>query len=192
MAIEKASYRKKFQALRTKLSDEARLAFSRRIADTIEGLNSYLEAETVFVYVSMTSEVVTTAFIENAIAMKKQVAVPRIDTDNQGKRCMQFYRIHGLADLVPGYYGIMEPMTDHVVTPKNGDLMIVPGLAFTQDGHRLGYGGGFYDRYMHKYGDINFHRVGVAFDIQITPFLPHESFDETVNMIITEKRILDT
>lgn len=192
MDFEKATYRKKFQALRENLSIKERQACSESIFDAIQGLECFKHADTVFAYMSMKSEVLTSSFIESAISKRKQLAVPKIHLDEHGTRFMQFHAIQSLADLKPGFYGIMEPETGCIIQPKPGDLMVVPGLAFTEDGHRLGYGGGFYDSYLRRYGDICFHRVGVAFEIQLTQFIPHEAFDETVDMIVTEKQILDT
>jgi 5-formyltetrahydrofolate cyclo-ligase len=107
---------------------------------------------------------------------------------------LEFIEIPSLGHLAPSAWNrqIHEPAfaQAHLVTPAEIKLMIVPGLAFTRDGHRLGRGGGFYDRYLALLPSTAV-KIGVCFSVQIVPSLPAEPHDQHMNAIITEQGPLD-
>jgi 5-formyltetrahydrofolate cyclo-ligase len=107
----------------------------------------------------------------------------RASYPNCGPDGMQFYEIDSLKELQPGKFGLLEPVrTGRLIVP---DLLIVPGLAFTKTGHRLGRGGGHFDRFLATL-DPSITRIGICFDFQILDELPLESHDQPVNFIVTD------
>ena len=103
---------------------------------------------------------------------------------------MRFFEIHSRADLISGTFGILEPILRQgivEVSPSEDSLMILPGVAFDADGRRLGYGGGYYDRYLEHVPGCR--RLGLAYACQIADVLPQEVSDIAADMVITEKQI---
>ena len=131
----------------------------------------------------------TLPIIQNAIGAGKNVAVPRIYIEDENK-VMYFYRINNLDELMPGFYGIPEPDESHTIPyePKDA-LVIVPGLVFDKNMYRIGYGGGFYDKYLSEQGRKNYKKLAVAFDFQVLKeeYIETDANDIPVDMIITEK-----
>ncbi|MGN0161608.1 MAG: 5-formyltetrahydrofolate cyclo-ligase [Lachnospiraceae bacterium] len=140
----------------------------------------YQKAEAVYTYVNYNEEVETSLLIEHSLSMGKKVCVPRVEGDH-----MDFYEITSLLDLSSGSYGILEPGSTCVKVSNPCGLMIMPGLAFDLRGHRIGYGGGFYDRYLEKYP--NFRKIALCFDFQLFDELQTEEQDIPVDEIWTEK-----
>ncbi len=88
-------------------------------------------------------------------------------------------------------YGPREPRERIAVDPETVDVVVTPGLAFDREGNRLGYGGGYYDRYLARMGDAIL-RVGVAFSLQLVGRVPHEHEDQPVDVVVTDQGVLDT
>ena len=110
-------------------------------------------------------------------------ALSKTDVAN---RALQFFRVEENTTLTPGVYGILERAKDAAaVAPKELAALVVPGLAFTPKGERIGYGGGFYDRFL---SDPSVHaiRIGVAYALQLVPALPDEPHDEGMDYVVTE------
>lgn len=102
---------------------------------------------------------------------------------------MEFVKIKSYQDLAPGYMGIMEPVSDDYASLKNG-LLVMPGIAFDTQKNRIGYGGGFYDRYLQQHMS-DFYKTAICFDYQIVEHIMSEEFDIKPDKIITEKRIIN-
>jgi len=154
MAMAKAELRKELMAQREALGAAARVAADERIARAVQDWAGFQEAPLVLAYVSVGAEVDTRALIAAALAQGKQVAVPRCVP---GTRCMEWYRIEGpkwLEGLRPSAFGIPEPAENPDTLlgsfPANA-LALVPGLAFDRAGFRIGYGGGYYDRFLAQF-----------------------------------------
>lgn len=130
-------------------------------------------------------EVDTIPMIEQAWHEGKGVAVPLCDPET---KAMHFRRIQSFEAVAPGYSGIREPIIDKstYVEKDDLDLLIVPGLAFDERGFRLGYGGGFYDRYLSTFA---YHTLGLCFHMQLVSDLPTDSYDIPVHGIITERDV---
>lgn len=145
-----------------------------------------MTASEVFTYISFGSEVDTLGFIANCMLSGKKVYAPRV----KEKGIMEFYLIDSLNQLIPGKYGILEPQSKvlHPFTGK-GQIMVVPGVAFDWQKNRMGYGGGFYDRYFEKYPATMNHTMAVCYELQMITKVPCEAFDQKVNTIITEQNI---
>ncbi len=181
---DKDALRKHHRAARDAIDPATAEGWSDRVRDHVLALPEVAAAATVFVYASDRGEVQTYTLMEDLIAMGKAVAVPRIvDT---AARVMVAVPIRSLRDLTPGAYGILAPARGEPLagTP---DVSLVPGLAFDPaTGARLGFGGGYYDRYLAA------HRatvaVGLAFESQLAADLPAEEHDRRVAAIVTETR----
>lgn len=144
-------------------------------------------ARTLFVYVSFKSEVATQKLIEMLLSQGKTVAVPHTDIK---RHVMLPVRIESLKDLAPGPLGILQPSAKPscIVPPPLIDVVIVPGIAFTETGIRLGYGGGFYDAFLRNTHMLSY---ALAFELQILPDIPFvPGIDARVNAIVTEERVI--
>lgn len=119
--------------------------------------------------------------IEEAWKQGKEVAVPKVVGQD-----MVFYKLTDFAQLEKGYFGIPEPVRGEIVQWEDA-MMIMPGVAFDLQNHRVGYGGGFYDRFLEKHPMIK--RVAVAFEFQILPSVPTEPTDISPELIVTENTI---
>ena len=158
---------------------------SLAISDRLIGTDAYQQAEWLFSYVSYGSEVETLSLIETALKQGKKVAVPIMT--NSRKNEMVFQQITDLKELDQLHYGIMEPSFDEklVVVPNDKTLVIVPGLAFDVYGYRLGYGRGFYDRYLSKHSTLA--NYGLSFEQQIVDRISINGYDVRMDGVITEE-----
>ncbi len=144
-------------------------------------LDEYKNARCVFAYVSYNQEVRTQRLIERALADGKMVAVPRVYGD-----IMQFKYISSFNDLQPGYMGIPEPSDDLECADDREDnvLMIMPGLAFDDAGNRVGYGRGYYDRYLTQHNHTGYTKIALAYDFQIVDSVDADAFDVKTDILI--------
>ncbi len=154
------------------------------ICETFLGLSEYAQAEVVFAYMDCKNEVETKKVIEQCWKDGKTVAVPKVFAE-----IMKYYVITSFDDLEDGYFGIPEPKHEQLqeIVCEDG-LMILPGIAFDEQRHRVGYGGGFYDRYLEAHPDMK--KIAFAFEFQMFEEVPFEVFDRQPEKIITEKRII--
>lgn len=178
----KQEIRKILKKKRGMLTVSRILLYSHQILEKLLAEPMYQQADVILAYMSFASEVDTRYLIEKALQQGKQVAVPRC-TDRE---TMEFYYITSRTQLSPGSYGIMEPTTSEKVDATDGKqyLCLVPGIGFDLEGNRLGYGGGYYDRYFKRYPDIG--RIMLAYEMERVDRLPRESFDMPVQIILTE------
>lgn len=175
----KKEIRKKIFAARKACTSEQIDSWSRDITKRVVSLPAFRHAQRILVYADYNHEVVTRYLIEEAWRRGKEVAVPKVVGKN-----MIFYKLTDFSQLEPGYFGIPEPSEGEVVEWPQA-LMIMPGVAFDKKNHRVGYGGGFYDRYLEKHPEIQ--RVAVAFSFQILEEVPTEPTDICPQIIVTEK-----
>lgn len=163
---------------RLDLGSDEYIAKSNLIISKLKKHPDFINAKTIGIYVSFKNEVNTISLIEEIIKIKK-VCVPK--TKNHE---MHFYLIDSLQELKKGNYGILEPNNDFLIYKKDIDLLIVPIVAYDMNHKRLGYGGGYYDRYLEDYhGNV----IGLAFNFQQVENLPAEKFDLPIETIIDEK-----
>ena len=156
---------------------------SHRIYEKVVTHPFFFDAKTVCCYVDFRREVGTKSIIEEAWRRGKQVAVPKIE-DGQ----MNFYYIQSWQEVSEGYYGILEPNTMkhlHDETP----LVIMPGAVFDRNRNRIGYGKGFYDRFLKAYPKSL--TIALAFELQLVGEVPHEEHDIRPEVLITEEEIYD-
>lgn len=185
---DKSSLRSKYLTARRRIDPATKAALDARILERLAGFDLYADAGLVLAYVSYGNEVDTRAVIESALASGKRVAVPRVLPH---KHKMDFYEIDGMGDLEEGFKGILEPRRG-VSSPLGtvdllGSVCLVPGLVFDAEGHRIGYGGGYYDRFLQFYpGD----KIALARSAQVSSNpLPTESCDVPVDFIVTDSGV---
>lgn len=196
-AIEKKRFRRMALARRDSLLAQEREAYSEIIVKKLTTLPCYRQAEAVLTYINFRSEVDTLFLLEQSFADKKLVFAPKVSG-----REMEFFQIFGEKDLIEGYHGIREPKegksyTDWVsqckALEKRMVLICLPGAAFDRKGHRIGYGGGFYDRYLSglpKTVSPQITTAALAFNCQIFEEIPWELHDICPEKIITEVEII--
>lgn len=143
----------------------------------------YQEAACVLCYVSFGSEANTRRLLRQILSDGKRLFVPRcVPGTNQ----MEFYRITSLDSLKPGAYGILEPPKAERFAGDPSAVCFVPGLAFTAQGQRIGYGKGYYDTFLEKTGVC---AVGLCYDFQIVPAISSEAHDRAMDYIITDQNL---
>jgi 5-formyltetrahydrofolate cyclo-ligase len=174
---------------RDRMPSSDRIRKSRLIEENLWLLEEIAGAEILFIYVNFRSEVETLPLIRHCLARGKQVAVPL--TDVQNSRLLPYAVRDPDQDLQPGYCGIPEPVKGHLaaVEPRAIETVILPGSVFDEQGGRLGYGGGYYDRFLTNDAP-QARRVGIAFEKQIVEQLPLLPHDKRLHIVVTEKRIM--
>lgn len=176
----KAALRKELLEKRDSLTSGELAEKSRLIMKKLFSRPRFRDAETVAFYLPKGSEVDANIMVAAALEAGKEVLVPV--TDHK----ITFYRFSSFDDLKKGKYGILEPRS--LVKPsKPPDLVVIPGVCFGLCMHRLGYGKGYYDKYL---GNSFSYRVGICFDFQVREKLPTHENDQRMDEIITEKRII--
>jgi 5-formyltetrahydrofolate cyclo-ligase len=187
--MDKKQLRKEIIAQRMSQPDEAVGAKSRRILDRVRALPEFQKAGLVMFYLDFRKEVATGELIEYCLAHGKRVVIPITDTKNIKLIPSEIKDFPG--DLTEGTWGILEPKPDCVrpVAPTEIDFVIVPGVSFDVQGNRLGYGGGFYDRFLRRLRpDASF--AALAFELQIRDNVFPEAHDYPMLYVITEERVI--
>jgi len=182
--LEKQKFRAEFLQKRDKLSVEYKKKRDCEIAARLLSCKEYMEADVLLCYVSFGSEIDTMPIIHAALANKKLVAVPKTDTQNH---TLTFHRIASAADLTEGHYGILEPKDDcPVMVEFSQSLCLVPALGYDVKGFRIGYGKGFYDRFLAQYTGIS---AGLCYNECMTLRCPAEAHDCKVNLLVTAEYV---
>ena len=150
---------------------------SRRLGELFIKTEAYRNAKTIYGYLPYNQEVRTVPMLERAIQDGKQVAVPKIYGDE-----MKFIMLPDLSRVETGYAGIPEPMDDGPVAEDPYALVLMPGLAFDEEGHRIGYGGGFYDKFLAR--EPGHPTLALCYDFQMLPKIETEEFDIPVDTVI--------
>ena len=180
--MDKSQIREIIKSKKNTLTKDQIITYSNQITSKLVEQLEYKVSDTVFCYINFNQEVVTRELIEKSWNNNKRVAVPKVE-DNK----MEFYYITEWNNLEKGYYNIYEPTTDYKARLDCNTLMILPGLAFDIHRNRIGYGGGFYDRYLQNRKEIS--KIAIAYDFQIFDSIPYENTDIKPDKIITDKNI---
>ena len=187
VATEKQRLREECLAARETLSEQERCVLDESITQKLLATPEYAETTTVLTYVSVSSEVSTRMIIERALCDGKTVAVPRCLPGH----CLEFVAIASLEQLVAAPFNLLEPAKElPAVTEdqKNNSICIVPALLVDTKGYRLGYGAGFYDRFLSTYPGK---KICLAYQQSLSrTTLPHTAFDVAVDVVITESEVL--
>lgn len=150
------------------------------IIHTVLSLPIWQQAHTVALTLSLDLEVSTRPLIEAALEAGKSVLVPKVT-----KQGLTFHQIKTFSDLEPGVMGILEPMT--MESDLGIDVCIVPGRVFNRSGYRIGWGGGYYDRFLATYEGVT---ISLAYDVQLLDDIPVEPHDIPVEFIVTERETI--
>ncbi len=174
---DKRKIRQAVRAEIAKLSDEEKKSISAQIFSELENSSKVSNASVIALFISLPDEPQTSNFIKQLLSKNKRVVVPRIEGEE-----MNFYDIS--EGVFKGAFGIMEPIATTPINPAEMDVMIVPGVAFTRQGARLGRGKGFYDKYLsHK--DFHAYTIGVCYPCQVVENIPTEEHDKPLDLVIT-------
>lgn len=184
----KAGLRERYKTFRRELPPEKKARLDQMIASRVTSLWQYKRNRLLLIYVSTAIEVDTYRIMEQAWADGKRVAVPRCVP---GTRNMEFYYINSLDDLEPGAFGVLEPRPDRsrLLTDFRSGLCIVPALSYDWHGYRLGYGKGYYDRFLARFGG---QMIGICYSECVQKRLPHGRFDRPVELLVTERYLRRT
>ncbi|MBO5867581.1 MAG: 5-formyltetrahydrofolate cyclo-ligase [Oscillospiraceae bacterium] len=178
--MDKKALRNYIKEKKRVMTEEEICAASAKLAELFLASDAYKAAKTIYGYLPYNQEVRTVPMLEQALRDGKRVAVPKVYGDE-----MRFIYMTDLTQVEKGYAGIPEPLADAPVADDPEALVLMPGLAFDKEGHRIGYGGGFYDRFLAE--EPNHPTVALCYSFQILPQLPTEEFDIPVDCVIYEE-----
>lgn len=180
--MDKKQFRRQAALARKNITGKARETAARKCMEQLISMKAFQKSRNIYIYISFRSEMPTEILIERMINDGKTVVVPKIEGEE-----MHFYPIRSLSDCRPGAMGILEPEGKGEPFSLPG-LCLTPGLAFDKDGYRLGYGGGFYDRFFAQHPYIE--RTGIGFSCQIYDRIPRQPHDIRLQAIVTDAGII--
>ncbi|MEE4252996.1 MAG: 5-formyltetrahydrofolate cyclo-ligase [Desulfuromusa sp.] len=180
----KALFRKQFLSLRRQLDLSVHLRLSQQAQQQLIASECFARAKTVALYSPINNEVATEQVFLEARKGNKQVYYPRVDGDD-----LAFFEVRETSELLPGGFGVAEPVTGRQISVTELDLVVVPGVAFDLRGHRLGYGRGYYDRQLAQKTQKTV-SVGLGFESQLCSLLPIDVHDQALDFIATETRFI--
>lgn len=175
--MDKYTLRKQIQQKKMALRPAQIAAASARLTAMLLAHPLYRQAHSIYGYLSYNQEVQTGALLQQAQRDGKRIAVPKVIADGK----MVFYWLDALDQVKPGYHGIPEPDGSQPVATDETALVITPGLAFDRQGHRMGYGGGFYDRFLAAHPHPT---VALCYDFQLLPHLDAAAHDIPVDVVL--------
>ena len=190
LATNKKSLRQKILAQRNALGEKLRVELSIQICQKIISLPSFMKAKSILAFVSMGSELNTSPLLQHLLqtTSTQQLVLPRVNTS---QKILELYEVKHLnSTLVPGIWGIEEqdPLQCKKMNPDQIDLIIAPGVAFTANGLRLGYGGGYYERLIASLAKKPL-ILATVFDLQMVSTIPMSPTDQLVDLVVSETQI---
>lgn len=184
---QKDDIREEYKERRREMSMEERHRRDEAICRVVEGLVSFRYAEYVLLYAATEGEIDVNAIAELALEKGKKVCFPRCDKKTH---TMTYHMVNSLDELAVDSYGLLEPAEDAPIYEPEKDtgaaVCFVPGLVYDKAGYRLGYGKGFYDRYLSAFSGCT---IGVVYSDYILPVVPRGRFDVSVDILLTEKGV---
>lgn len=180
---EKSSLRRLLLEKRDSISYEFTQISSNKIQENLQKLNSFRNAKTIGAYYSIDSEVSTKNILQDILNDAKDLSLPKVVDDN-----LIFKKISSLKDLEQGSFSILEPK-ENCADTSDLDVILVPSIAMTRNGQRLGYGYGYYDRYL---SSTKSKTITLTYSKQIVKKIPETENDVKIDYIVTEEEILDT
>ena len=175
--MDKSALRKEIREQKRAMTAEQIQAASEKLAQAFYATDYYKNAKSIYGYLPYNQEVRTTPILEQAQKDGKRVAVPKVYGD-----VMKFLWLDDLNAVSKGYSGIPEPIADEPVADDPTALVLMPGLAFDPQGHRIGYGGGFYDKFLAQ--EPNHPTLALCYDFQMLEHLETEEFDKNVDCVL--------
>lgn len=184
--MDKKIIRREILTKRSNLGKDGNISLSKKIISSLQTSDFYKNAHTIMTFISFGSEIDTHEFIKSSIKEGKRIVVPVTFHES---REMKPSQVLDFQEFEPGYFNILTPKKEFIryIDPMEIDLVIVPGAVFDRDGYRVGYGGGFYDRFLSTKISKDAIKVGIGFDLQVIDKVPREDFDVPVDFILTEK-----
>ena len=187
--MDKKEIRAMIKARKAALTPEFVADYSARVTEKFCAQDFYRDAQVLYAYLTFNEELRTDGLIRRAWADGKRVAVPRV----LAKGVMEFYYIDSFEVFVTSAFGVPEPPEDPArLADEREFLLLMPGLAFDRDHNRVGYGGGFYDRYIERYQakGTRFYKPALAYEFQIVDAIPASEHDIRVDAVLTADAIL--
>ena len=175
--MDKQALRKQIREKKRAMTEEEIVTKSEELGRLFTASEAYRQAKTIYGYLPYNQEVRTVAMLQKALDDGKQVAVPKCYGDE-----MRFIYLTDLSRVEKGYCGIPEPVEDGPVAEDPTALVLMPGLAFDPQGHRMGYGGGFYDKFLEK--EPNHPTLALCYDFQMLSHLETEPHDIPVDTVL--------
>jgi len=179
--IQKAALRKHLLEKRDATSAELREISSEKIHQNLKKISAYTNSQNIACYFPIGSEINTYDIMLDILGQNKNLLLPRIVNDN-----LQFYIVSNLEKLEKGIFDIMEPK-DSCKKAENIDCILVPTIGISKSGDRLGYGRGYYDKFLSSTGAV---KISLTYSKQIVKSIPSESHDIKIDLIITEDEII--
>ncbi len=180
----KKELRRKYKLVRKNVADK--IIKDKDISEKLIDFKLFQNSDTVLFYAALDDEVNVDAAIKFALEHNKKIAFP-VCIDNNGK--MQYYYIKSFDDVVIGSFGVREPDINKCEPCNDFDnsICIVPAIAFDKRGYRLGYGKGYYDRFLENYNSVT---VGITYDETLVSLIPNDKYDIAVDYIVTQNGII--
>ena len=175
--MDKKALRKEISAQKRAMSEEQIVSASERLGALFLASEAYKQAKTIYGYLPYNQEVRTVPMLQQALLDGKKVAVPKCYGDE-----MRFIYLDDLSKVEKGYCGIPEPIADEPIADDETALVLMPGLAFDPQGHRMGYGGGFYDKFLER--EPNHPTLALCYDFQMLDHLETEAHDIPVDYVL--------
>ena len=175
--MDKKELRKEYLKIRHDIKNKTQK--SSDVFNKIINLDIYKDSKTIGIYYSIDDEVSTISLVDYSLELGKEVCLPRVIDNNE----MEFHKITDRFNLSKSKYGVLEPTNNNLVNPKSIDLLIIPGVVFSKELYRIGYGAGYYDRYLVK---TNAYKIGLSFKETIIDVVPHDENDVKLDIIITD------
>ena len=175
--MDKSALRKEIRQQKRAMTPEQIVAASRKLTELFLASDLYRQAKSVYGYLPYNQEVRTVPILEQAIRDGKRVAVPKVYGEE-----MKFIWMDDLSAVSTGYAGIPEPVADGPIADDSTALVLMPGLAFDPQGHRIGYGGGFYDKFLAV--EPNHPTLALCYAFQMREHLQTEEFDKNVDCVL--------
>ena len=175
--MDKKALRQTIKERKKAMTEAEIVAASNRLAEQFYATEQYRNAKTIYGYLPYNQEVRTTPILQKALADGKKIAVPKVYGDK-----MRFIYLEDLSQVEKGYCNIPEPIDDGPVADDPTALVLMPGLAFDAEGHRIGYGGGFYDKFLME--EPGHPTVALCYEFQMLPHLETEEFDIPVDIVL--------
>lgn len=184
---EKKLLRNKILNLRDDLTVEDKIELNKKIYNNLFNYDLFKKAKNIFIYISFGTEIDTRPIIERAFKENKNIYIPKIYKNNKS---MKAIKLNSFNDLKENSMGILEPIEDdEYIDKRDIDLIIVPGVVFDKEGNRIGYGGGYYDRYLSEIKLKN-NKLVLAYEFQVLDYIKEENHDIKVDYILTEEKII--
>ena len=175
--MDKQTLRRQIREQKRAMTEEQIVAASEKLGELFAASELYRQAKTIYGYLPYNQEVRTVPMLQQALADGKRVAVPKCYGDE-----MRFIYLDDLSRVESGYCGIPEPIADEPVADDPTALVLMPGLAFTERGDRMGYGGGFYDKFLAS--EPNHPTLALCYAFQMVDFIPTEEYDIPVDCVL--------